>query len=83
MFIVFCVFDVQTILNSMHKYQPRFHVVEASDHLRLSYHSMNTFAFPETRFIAVTAYQNEKVSNFFLILALLFEMFRQSIQSRI
>jgi len=46
----------------MHKYQPRFHVVEASDPLRLSYNSMKTFAFPETQFIAVTAYQNEKVT---------------------
>jgi len=63
-----CVYDWQTILNSMHKYQPRLHVVKASDPLRLSYSSMNTFAFPETRFIAVTAYQNEKVSRTIFIL---------------
>jgi len=54
----------QTILNSMHKYQPRFHLVESADNLRLSYNTMKTFAFPETRFIAVTAYQNENVNRY-------------------
>ncbi|XP_046562569.1 T-box transcription factor TBX3-like [Haliotis rubra] len=51
-----------TILNSMHKYQPRFHLVRASDLLRLPYSSSKTFVFPETQFIAVTAYQNEKIT---------------------
>ena len=46
----------------MHKYQPRFHVVEATDSLRVAYHSTTTFTFTETQFIAVTAYQNDKVS---------------------
>jgi len=45
----------------MHRYQPRLHVVETADPLRISYNSMKTFAFAETQFIAVTAYQNEKV----------------------
>jgi hypothetical protein len=52
---------MQTILNSMHKYQPRFHVVRADDILKLPYSTFRTFVFKETQFIAVTAYQNEKV----------------------
>uniref|UniRef100_A0A8C7R6B2 T-box domain-containing protein n=1 Tax=Oncorhynchus mykiss TaxID=8022 RepID=A0A8C7R6B2_ONCMY len=52
-----------TILNSMHKYQPRFHIVRANDILKLPYSTFRTYVFPETDFIAVTAYQNDKVSN--------------------
>lgn len=52
---------LQTILNSMHKYQPRFHIVRANDILKLPYSTFKTYVFPETEFIAVTAYQNEKV----------------------
>jgi len=62
--VLACVHDGQTILNSMHKYQPRVHVVESTDPLRLSYSTMKTFAFADTQFIAVTAYQNEKVSRY-------------------
>ncbi len=51
----------QTILNSMHKYQPRFHLVRANDILKLPYSTFRTYVFKETEFIAVTAYQNEKV----------------------
>lgn len=51
----------QTILNSMHKYQPRFHIVRANDILKLPYSTFRTYVFPETEFIAVTAYQNDKV----------------------
>ncbi|XP_022703902.1 T-box transcription factor TBX1-like isoform X2 [Varroa jacobsoni] len=62
------------ILNSMHRYQPRFHVVyvaapEAQDddakrgsggpHEFTNY---RTFTFEETRFIAVTAYQNHRIT---------------------
>merc|ERR1719410_261991 len=53
---------VSTILNSMHKYQPRVHVVKASDILRLPYSAFRTYVFKETEFIAVTAYQNEKIT---------------------
>lgn len=53
----------QTILNSMHKYQPRFHLVRANDLLKLPYSTFRTYVFKETEFIAVTAYQNEKVRN--------------------
>uniref|UniRef100_A0A8C3JX04 T-box transcription factor 3 n=1 Tax=Calidris pygmaea TaxID=425635 RepID=A0A8C3JX04_9CHAR len=51
----------ETILNSMHKYQPRFHIVRANDILKLPYSTFRTYVFPETEFIAVTAYQNDKV----------------------
>uniref|UniRef100_A0A8C1KWN6 T-box transcription factor 3b n=1 Tax=Cyprinus carpio TaxID=7962 RepID=A0A8C1KWN6_CYPCA len=51
-----------TILNSMHKYQPRFHIVRANDLLKLPYSTFKTYVFPETEFIAVTAYQNEKIT---------------------
>jgi len=54
-------FLLQTILNSMHKYQPRFHLVRANDILKLPYSTFRTYVFKETEFIAVTAYQNEKV----------------------
>ncbi len=46
----------------MHKYQPRFHIVQANDVFSLRWNSFVTFAFPETTFIAVTAYQNEKIT---------------------
>uniref|UniRef100_A0A3Q4HM59 T-box transcription factor 2a n=1 Tax=Neolamprologus brichardi TaxID=32507 RepID=A0A3Q4HM59_NEOBR len=51
-----------TILNSMHKYQPRFHIVKANDIMKLPYSTFRTYVFPETEFIAVTAYQNEKIT---------------------
>ena len=53
----------------MHKYQPRFHVIldeSEKGNSRTSLHEMNkdhlrTFIFPETQFMAVTAYQNHMV----------------------
>ncbi|XP_040908411.1 T-box transcription factor TBX2b-like [Toxotes jaculatrix] len=51
-----------TILNSMHKYQLRFHIVRANDIMKLPYSTFRTYVFPETEFIAVTAYQNEKIT---------------------
>ena len=45
----------------MHKYQPRFHLVQANDLYRLPCSTFRTYVFKETEFIAVTAYQNEKV----------------------
>lgn len=52
---------LQTILNSMHKYQPRFHVVKSNNLLKLPLSTFRTFIFTETEFMAVTAYQNEQV----------------------
>ncbi|KAI7688408.1 hypothetical protein SSS_06541 [Sarcoptes scabiei] len=46
----------------MHKYQPRFHLVRANDLLKLPYSTFRTYVFKETEFIAVTAYQNEKIT---------------------
>ncbi|XP_054600331.2 T-box transcription factor TBX3a isoform X1 [Nothobranchius furzeri] len=54
--------STNTILNSMHKYQPRFHIVRANDILKLPYSTFRTYVFPETDFIAVTAYQNDKIT---------------------
>ncbi|KAL6113914.1 uncharacterized protein ACO6RY_04801 [Pungitius sinensis] len=51
-----------TILNSMHKYQPRFHIVKTNDILKLPYSTFRTYVFCETEFIAVTAYQNDKIT---------------------
>lgn len=45
----------------MHKYQPRIHIVQANDIFTMRWNSFNTYAFEETSFIAVTAYQNEQV----------------------
>ena len=53
-------FFLQSILNSMHKYQPRFHIVRCSDTIA-NHQAPKTFVFKEMQFIAVTAYQNEKV----------------------
>lgn len=66
--VVFTVFDHllscpynQIILLSMHRYYPRFHVVQADNPYTLRWGSVQSFSFPETAFTAVTAYQNPKV----------------------
>ena len=46
----------------MHKYIPRLHIVQASDVFAMSWNAFTTFSFPETVFIAVTAYQNEQIT---------------------
>ncbi|XP_043910476.1 T-box transcription factor TBX4 isoform X2 [Protopterus annectens] len=52
------------ILNSMHKYQPRLHIVKADENN--AFGSKNTafctHVFPETAFISVTSYQNHKIT---------------------
>ncbi|CAF0775539.1 unnamed protein product [Didymodactylos carnosus] len=50
------------VLNSMHKYQPRLHIIQASEPLSIRPDAVNTFTFVETTFIAVTAYQNEQIT---------------------
>lgn len=50
----------------MHKYQPRFHVVETNqvgDMKFMNQGKHHMFVFPGTQFMTVTAYQNDKVSN--------------------
>ncbi|KAI1233012.1 T-box transcription factor TBX1, partial [Lamprotornis superbus] len=57
-------FIIQIILNSMHRYQPRFHVVYVDprkDSEKYAEENFKTFVFEETRFTAVTAYQNHRV----------------------
>ncbi|XP_067397008.1 T-box transcription factor TBX21 [Emydura macquarii macquarii] len=53
------------VLQSLHKYQPRLHVVEVKegdgDEAYAAAHTQ-TFVFPETQFIAVTAYQNADIT---------------------
>ncbi|XP_031572607.1 T-box transcription factor T homolog 1-like [Actinia tenebrosa] len=51
----------QIMLNSLHKYEPRIHIIKvgASDNNR----TIVSHSFPETQFIAVTAYQNEEITS--------------------
>lgn len=66
--------NLQLVLNSMHKYQPRIHLVKRPDMstakpiVDLEKEPHKTFIFPEAIFTAVTAYQNQLVS-FTLFLA--------------
>ncbi|XP_029028332.1 T-box transcription factor TBX4 [Betta splendens] len=52
------------ILNSMHKYQPRLHILKADENN--AFGSQNTayctHVFHETAFISVTSYQNHKIT---------------------
>ena len=50
------------VLNSMHKFQPRIHIVAANDLLALHWGAYNTFTFSQTKFLAVTAYQSERIT---------------------
>ncbi|XP_030643053.1 T-box transcription factor 16 [Chanos chanos] len=50
------------ILHSMHRYHPRFHIVQADDLYSVRWSVFQTFTFPETSFTAVTAYQNSKIT---------------------
>jgi len=62
----------QIMLHSLHKYEPKVHIVRmGSDSLvrpehiirQGPSHLVSTHPLPETQFIAVTAYQNEEVSD--------------------
>ena len=50
------------MLNSLHKYEPRIHVIKVDQGPSKKQQLIQTFAFPTTQFIAVTAYQNEDVT---------------------
>ncbi|XP_045521568.1 T-box transcription factor TBX20-like [Pieris brassicae] len=56
----------QIVLNSMHRYQPRIHLVKIREGggpiTDLSREQHRTFVFPETVFTAVTAYQNQLIT---------------------
>lgn len=47
------------MLNSLHKYEPRIHIIRVG--APESNRTVVSHSFPETQFIAVTAYQNEEV----------------------
>ncbi|KAM5135384.1 T-box transcription factor TBX21 [Mantella aurantiaca] len=49
------------VLQSLHKYQPRLHVTRVMDSGVVETHSQ-IFSFPDTQFIAVTAYQNAEIT---------------------
>ncbi|XP_076834789.1 MAX dimerization protein MGA a isoform X2 [Brachyhypopomus gauderio] len=52
--------DGHIIVNSMHRYLPRLHIIPAdkATDLQLIGPDVITFSFPQTEFFAVTAYQN-------------------------
>ena len=58
-----CILLIQVMLNSLHKYQPRIHIIRVG--APEGEKTISTHSFPETQFIAVTAYQNEEVNLFF------------------
>jgi hypothetical protein len=57
----YCLIFLKILLNSMHRYIPRLHIVQASDDYSIRTGPLSTFIFDETVFIAVTAYQNDQV----------------------
>lgn len=61
--------QLQIVLNSMHRYQPRIHLVRLgpgqnipSSPKELQEVDHKTYVFPETIFTAVTAYQNQLIT---------------------
>lgn len=52
----------QMVLNSMHKYQPRIIILQSENPQALHWAPSKVIDFKETAFIAVTAYQNDKVT---------------------
>ncbi|XP_031442404.1 T-box transcription factor T-A [Clupea harengus] len=48
----------QIMLNSLHKYEPRLHIVKVGGVQKM----ISSQSFPATQFIAVTAYQNEEIT---------------------
>ncbi|KAG9332254.1 hypothetical protein JZ751_015463 [Albula glossodonta] len=48
----------QIMLNSLHKYEPRIHIVKVGGAQKM----INSQSFSDTQFIAVTAYQNEEIT---------------------
>jgi len=58
----------------MHKYIPRLHIIQTLNSSKTSFDNVNIFVFPETQFIAVTAYQNENVKSGFCF-AIIFFLF--------
>lgn len=73
----------------MHKYIPRLHIIQAinstNNDTKLSmapFDNVNIFVFPETQFIAVTAYQNEQVEIFLYRDKFLIDILGHSFENR-
>jgi len=67
----------QIILTSMHKYVARVHIVQANDLLGLQFAPYNTYSFPETTFLGVTAYQVSLMKSFFPVNMTLINIFSE------
>ncbi|EDW19521.1 T-box transcription factor TBX6 [Drosophila mojavensis] len=70
------------VLASMHKYQPRLHVIRSSELTQLPWAPQQAFVFPETEFVAVTAYQNDRITKLKIDNNPFAKGFRESGQSR-
>ncbi|KAL1398516.1 hypothetical protein pipiens_008900 [Culex pipiens pipiens] len=70
------------VLTSMHKYQPRIHVIKASEREHFAWAPQSSFTFPETEFVAVTAYQNDRITKLKIDNNPFAKGFRESGQSR-
>jgi hypothetical protein len=53
----------QIMLHSLHKYEPRVHIIKVGGQQVGTQQILKTQTFPTTRFIAVTAYQNEEITS--------------------
>ncbi|RZF44372.1 hypothetical protein LSTR_LSTR007947 [Laodelphax striatellus] len=71
------------VLTSMHKYMPTIHLVMASDVLAVHWSPTASFRFKETEFVAVTAYQNEKITKLKIDNNPFAKGFRETGQSRL
>ncbi|EDX09800.1 T-box transcription factor TBX6 [Drosophila simulans] len=70
------------VLASMHKYQPRLHIIRSSEITQLPWAPQQAFVFPETEFVAVTAYQNDRITKLKIDNNPFAKGFRESGQSR-
>ncbi|XP_017071772.1 T-box transcription factor TBX6 [Drosophila eugracilis] len=70
------------VLASMHKYQPRLHIIRSSELTQLPWAPQQAFVFPETEFVAVTAYQNDRITKLKIDNNPFAKGFRESGQSR-
>ena len=52
----------QIMLHSLHKYEPRIHIIRVGGQ-QAAQQILKTQTFPTTKFIAVTAYQNEEITS--------------------
>ncbi|XP_055630182.1 T-box transcription factor TBX6-like [Toxorhynchites rutilus septentrionalis] len=50
------------VLTSMHKYRPRIHIIRTADPSQIPWAAQQAFIFPEAEFVAVTAYQNDRIT---------------------